>query len=383
MRVLVVVVLAALAAQASAATWNVTNWNFATIAMGLAFTSVNNGVAPICNNGQGSFILATTDGGSTWNSVPNNVTAMLLMGAAATGNSAVVGDMFGLEYSNKPSGYAFKAAKLPGGITSQDVELIEGGGYAAAGQTLLGGNGVAVSKDGSSFNFINISALNTQARYGAYPSATTWYIAAGEWPENQWDEEYLAETDNSVQSLSARIAVHVDTENDFALTPVFRRTVGDNTTSWKAQIVKTTDGGKTWTSQFYDENNFYFNQIDCFDENNCAAVGEADTSNSPGVRVYVTSDGGNTWTRTFYNSTASYSIMAVRYVAEGEIWAAGGNLDSTNFMGFFWHSTDGGQTWTYDSVAGVYANTMAFVDTEHAFATAFNYASVSSFMVFK
>jgi len=380
------IVLAALVAQTSAASWNVTNWNFATIAFGCAFTSETDGLAPISNNGQGSFILQTTDGGNSWNAVPNNVTALLLMGVAADGTTAVVGDMFGIEYSSQPTGYSFKAAKLSGGLTTQDIQLVQDGGYAAAGNTILGGNGVAVSKDstGSAFKFFNISALKTSARYGSYPSSKVWYVAAGEWPNNKFesDIEDEFEEENIVREVSSRIALHVDPENDFALTPIYRRTVGDNTTSWKAQIVKTTDGGKTWTSQFYDENNFYFNQISCFDEDNCAVVGEADTSAQPGVRVYVTADGGNTWTRTLYNATSTYSIMAVNYIAKGEIWAAGGNLDQSNFQGFFWHSLDAGNTWSTTTVAGVYANDMSFVSSTQGFATAFNYASVSSFMVF-
>lgn len=44
-------------------------------------------------------------------------------------------------------------------------------------------NGMAVSFDaGKSFTSIPINILQTDARYGAFPTATTWYITAGQWP---------------------------------------------------------------------------------------------------------------------------------------------------------------------------------------------------------
>lgn len=42
------------------------------------------------------------------------------------------------------------------------------------------------------------------------------------------------------------------------------------------ELLKTTDGGNTWKSQFFTTD-FYFNGIDCEDENKCCVVGESDT----------------------------------------------------------------------------------------------------------
>jgi hypothetical protein len=55
--------------------------------------------------------------------------------------------------------------------------------------------------------------------------------------------------------------------------------------SWKAQIVKTTDGGKTWKSVFFQNNTFYFNQIACGSELSCVAIGEADTRSFPFTHI--------------------------------------------------------------------------------------------------
>jgi len=59
--------------------------------------------------------------------------------------------------------------------------------------------------------------------------------------------------------------------------------------TYKMQIVKTTDGGNTWTSQFFSDSlPLYFNGIDCYDAEHCCAAAEGDY-----VAVYCTADGEN------------------------------------------------------------------------------------------
>ena len=94
-----------------------------------------------------------------------------------------------------------------------------------------------------------------------------------------------------------------------------------------AQIVKTTDGGETWTSVFEDEGNFYLNGIDCLDEDTCVAVGESDAdSPSPGSRIFTTVDGGATWNLSLLVSDPQESLMNVVFRSPDEIWAVGGNV---------------------------------------------------------
>jgi len=152
---------------------------------------------------------------------------------------------------------------------------------------------------------------------------------------------------------------------------------------WKAQIVKTTDGGKTWTSQFYDEGNFYFNQIGCTDVNHCCAVGEADSSATPGIRFYCTTNGGAQWTRVLYESNPDLSVLALRWIDANNGWAAGGNLGAFGITGYFWQTTDGGKTWANQTVAGQYGNDMAFPSASKGYAVAFNQMDESSLLVFQ
>jgi len=250
----------------------------------------------------------------------------------------------------------------------------------------FGGNGVAVSTDsGATFVFINISTLKTESRYGAFPSAKVWYISAGEWPDNDDGDTNDRITNNQKNNnhkksfqLTKRITVGGDKHSQYSVTMNERNgDIIDN--GWKAQIVKTTDGGVTWTSLFFDEGNFYFNQIDCADSEHCCAVGEADQSSLPGIRIYCTDD-GTTFNQVFFNGDADYSIMAIQSISLLEYWASGGDMSPGGFNGYFWHTTDGGKTWQAQTIPGVYGNAMSFPSENVGFATGFDELSTSVFM---
>jgi len=108
-------------------------------------------------------------------------------------------------------------------------------------------------------------------------------------------------------------------------------------------MVKSVDGGATWTSQFFsDAKNMYFNAVDCYDAEHCCAAAEGN-----GVAVYCTND-GQTWNEVYTDASDSLSLMAAAYVGPKEIWIAGGNLDQFNMYAYMLHSVDGGKTWTVE-----------------------------------
>jgi len=253
----------------------------------------------------------------------------------------------------------------------------------------FGGNGVAVSTDsGATFVFINISTLKTESRYGAFPSAKVWYISAGEWPDNDDGDTNDRITNNQKNNnhkksfqLTKRITVGGDKHSQYSVTMNERNgDIIDN--GWKAQIVKTTDGGVTWTSLFFDEGNFYFNQITCPSEDHCCAAGEGDqTSNEPGIRFWCTIDGGNTWQNSFFDPNPNLSVMAIQYISENEFWAGGG--DFKGFVGYLWHTVDGGVAWEFETLKDVYIQDLTFPDATVGYATAFNVMSQSSFLTYE
>jgi len=237
---------------------------------------------------------------------------------AMSGYSAVYTSMLGTYYSDDTNGsYTFHPSIKPA-LGSSIEALLWGSndGYAVIGPSfeVEEGNGVWMSSDaGKNFAFTNISVLFTQARFGAFPSATTWYVAAGAFP-NVTQDGYVT---NGGVKVPAKIS------------PL------------KAQIAKTTNGGKTWTSVFYSEREFIFNQISCGSPTSCVVVADSEDYDSTrsGVSILTTKDGGASWNTTFYynNAGISMSLSAVQFVSPTEVWAAG----SYNF----YHSTDAGFTW--------------------------------------
>jgi len=376
-------VLAALVVAVSAGTWNLKTPHFATIAEAIGCPAAQTCVAPVGVNGQGSFIWSSTDGGNTW-TTDQEPFELMFLAAAAQGQSATVGDELSLLYSNTPGSYSFAQSTGDALVTSQNLEAFGSTYYGAAGgDDLNNNNGAAISADsGQTWTFYNASTLNTFARYGAYPSQVTWYISAGEWPDNK-----NPATEETYRRLTSRIHLNQVDQASMSLKYFPTSTASEdrqpNTPGWKAQIVKSTDGGMSWTSVFYDEGNFYFNQISCSNVNHCCAVGESDETDQPGIRFYCTWDGGKTWTRTHYDSNPDMSVLAMQFVDDNNGWAGGGDMSAFGFTGYFWQTGDGGKTWTNQSLAGQYINDFAFPTAANGYAVAFSEEGDSSFCTYQ
>jgi len=315
----------------------------------------------------------TTDGGNTWD-VAAGSGGLMYLSADAIGDYSVSSGLFG-EYVSVDGGKNYSTA-TGGAGPCQSVVAFGTKSFGATG-SFIGGNGVVVSTNGGvDFTFYPATpVLTTEARYGAFPSATTWYLSAGTWP---------SDTEVTQPRLSERIGLHMDVLSAEYKAKMIKHTkpridTASNDT-YVAQIVKTTDGGKTWTSVYQVTGKFYFNQIDCATENICFAVAEADDGPAAGSYIFRTTDGGASWDQVHSNAGAQFSLMAVKMLSTTEIWAAGGDMSS--FTGQFMHSTDGGNTWTIDTLAGAYGNALSFVDASHGWSTVFLQTDVSSYAVF-
>jgi len=341
--------------------------------------------------GQGSFVWMTTDGTKTWSPVPAEDPVALYIGGARWGHTGAVSEPELVFGSPDEQNWNFSLALIypSGGVVSQNIETFGDYGYfGAAGGDPDSGEGVAVSVDGGlTFDFYKADPLKTMARYGAYPSDTTWYISGGTWPRSS----VLENDPTVVHEISERIhirrqpdVVPLQTSYDFS-SMAWPLASGVRNDSYEAQIVKTTDGGKTWSSVYWNEGNFYFNAIGCGSVDSCCAVAEGGRSGPyAGIRILCTWDSGATWTPAYQNNNNESSIISIRYVSPQEIWAGGAQLDEDNFFAYMIHSTDGGHTWD-DSlqVPDMYPNFFSFPVANHGWATALTADRISALMEYK
>lgn len=108
---------------------------------------------------------------------------------------------------------------------------------------------------------------------------------------------------------------------------------------WQNYFIKTTDGGSTWTPQIIVPNIWYFNNIEFRDANNGVA-----TTSDP--NIFVTTNAGTTWTQ------ATGTIIGVQdicYADANTLFAVGGDEKITK-------STNGGLSWIQ-----VYSGTFTYV----------------------
>lgn len=323
-----------------------------TFAIGVGFANENLGYIAGGSNGAGPEILKSEDGGVTFKIVEgiNFGLDVLLLAAEAAKNTVIVTSIFGELYS-LDQGKTFRLS-LGGGL-SQSVRYIgsigEGDGlhFGIAGQH-NGKQGVGITKNGGiTFKSYPAPQLQTAARYAVYPTDSVWYIAAGSFPSNPPGPPPLSKKENPV-TRRFRKSELMD-ENGFWDKNVHKRKIGA-ADGYAAQIVKTTDGGETWESQFFQNGSFYFNEIDCakFKPDTCCAAGESAGSGTPGILIYCTNNGKD-WKQTYFKASEpgrhSYTLMGLEFVSGTEAWAAGGNIGLFT-KPLFLHTTDSGATWT-------------------------------------
>jgi photosystem II stability/assembly factor-like uncharacterized protein len=390
----VCVLLSLIAVCSADKTWSIKTENLATVLIGVQFTDANTGFLAADVDGEGPAILKTTDGATSWNEAPHSGSAMMFlditMGSGQNGvvsGIGLLGIVPGMEYTL--NGNTWNASvDLELDSECQSTEDIAGmvGGFGLAGQ-YGDANGVAISIDhGATYDHVACNLNDSYpTRYGSFPSPSTWYLTAGMWPDSTGRTVRTPTT--TTRKLSQKVSLeynHVTGRTRHILNKNRSFDKNPSNDGYTAAITKTTDSGKTWTTVYVDNGNFYFNAISCPNVNTCWAVGESeDDSPNPGSRILYTGDGGKTWTVQLYNKGGAYSLMAIRFVTGLEGWAAGGLMDAT-FTGQFFHTVDGGKTWTLQKVAGEYINNLGFwappTTPYVGWATSFNWMDQSSLL---
>jgi photosystem II stability/assembly factor-like uncharacterized protein len=290
----------------------------------------------------------------------------MLLDIATAGANVVVSGVFGNYYSNN-NGLTFNQSKGEYG-PSQSVRAFgsSSSSFGVAG-AFLEKNGAAISTNSGKSFAVDSIPLYTEARYGAFPNANTWYVSAGEWPNNSQERSPLRKC--QMQNDDGKFP------SEFDLAAPETGNVEGN--GYKAELVRTTDAGKTWTHVVAQNNSYYFNGIDCDpnDANHCCAVAEAFSIPNAGAHVFCTTNGVK-WTQNFFQAqtnSSGYSLMDVRFSNSTYLWAVGAILGSVP-NAWFLRSNDGGVTWAQASptLFGLYAMSLSSPSADVSYASVDN-----------
>lgn len=217
-------------------------------------------------------------------------------------------------------------------------------------------NGVAYNSEVStgigSWHYSNIGLSPKQGYFasgGSFPTPEIWYVTSGSWPVQ---DPYVGSMLSGRLNIVNGKMIH-DINNYYY---EFLSLNLLNPRSYIGAISKTRDGGKTWIKIFDSDFKYYFNQIHCYDYDNCIVVGEGSFSSV----IMLTNNGGETW-ETVLKLDSSYSLHTCKMISNTEYWVAGGmkvhNHDDQNnvkevYMGIYYHSLDAGKTWSMNTLEG-------------------------------
>jgi photosystem II stability/assembly factor-like uncharacterized protein len=143
--------------------------------------------------------------------------------------------------------------------------------------------------------------------------------------------------------------------------------------TYTATIIKTSDGGETWTAQNANDIDF-LQGVDFVDAVNGWAVGDNGT-------ILHTSNGGNSWTQQTVGTTDEFTNVV--FVDANQGWATTTNPIHydwgpgypDNWEASIWHTSNGGQTWVEQTIpnnASILKD-VEFVDSQTGWAVGVKY----------
>jgi len=361
--------------------WTIVHKRIATIATGLTFFNENDGVIAATDDGSGTTVLQTTDGGLNFtrqNATERDSFMILDLSMADPDNGVFSGlGLFrfacsaytedGFDWIETDDRHLFCEFQDVQAINKRDYVLI--GSWAKL--TDAQGNGIQISTDGGKrFHDYNWNQ-GTYARYGSFLSSTLGFVSGGVWPETS------ASKMKSRLMKERRITERISIIDDrfYIHTP---QHTAEEIPGYQAVIAKF-DNGK-WTTLYNSTGSIYFNGIWAADENNiwAAAEGQNVTTNATAAYVLYSGNGGQTWETQLYVEEGS--MINVQFLNSTYGWAIGGQSISGKLYGAYFLTTDGGQTWTTFDVKDVYPFNISVVNENLAFSVAFAPGSSSDLL---
>lgn len=162
-----------------------------------------------------------------------------------------------------------------------------------------------------------------------------------------WPADNSTALANSDHKFTKRFTVntHAASTSQDTLSNDRKLQSGEN---WIAEVLKTSDAGKTWTKVFSSPSDadYYFNEISCGSIDSCVVVGEGNNADgSPIAVAFTTTDGGVTWVQTLNTVGTIYSLTSVKMI-DSKVGYIGASMKSGfSLVGTFYYTEDGGMTW--------------------------------------
>lgn len=136
------------------------------------------------------------------------------------------------------------------------------------------------------------------------------------------------------------------------------------------KIIKTTDGGQTWTEKM-SGSSYYFYSVYFIN----SQIGFVAGINSGDPCILKTTNGGETWTAKTVNNSAEYYLYSVRFVTSDIGFAVGNKYHNGEYNGYVLKTTDGGETWNEESFGHINAElySVYFVNSQVGYIVGGNY----------
>ena len=275
-------VVLSLLCAASAKEWSLNSQTSASVVAGVGAGSDTVAAAAASQNGVGAVVERLS--GAKW--TKKAVQTGMLLDTAVTPSGVTVGTSIWKVFVSTDGGDNYNVAPVNGVSQSANTWGSNKENLALVGNWVVSNgegtkpdevSGVATSTDSGATWKLSAQVPPAYARYGAFPSDNTWYVASGIWGSSA----------DNLEGHRFSSRMHLD-KRGYSYNEVAKgNTTALGASGWFGAVSKTTDGGATWTQVFTtnEEDVLYFNGISCSSETHCVVVAEG--YNADGCKHYT------------------------------------------------------------------------------------------------